>query len=59
MIVFQHPVFWYNTTPLFKQWYRTGTDQDRDPGVCRARAGRGRTAAPSRRGRRQRGQPKR
>lgn len=20
VIVFQHPVFWYNTTPLFKQW---------------------------------------
>jgi glutathione-regulated potassium-efflux system ancillary protein KefG len=20
VIVFQHPVYWYNTTPLFKQW---------------------------------------
>ena len=23
VIVFQHPVFWYNTTPLFKQWQDT------------------------------------
>lgn len=29
--------------------YRTGTDQDRGPGVCRARAGRGTAAAPWRR----------
>jgi transposase len=23
VIVFQHPVYWYNTTPLFKQWQDT------------------------------------
>lgn len=23
VIVFQHPVFWYNTTPLFKHWQDT------------------------------------